>query len=149
MYGVQSKQLQWMQYRKRWRKHPSWSTFIQRRKLSSRQMPVAKDLEHVLQKMDTWSTLWANPLKMLKRVCSNQAWSSCCILGLWEISSFSPWFPLHIVDRSKAPGINPCKISQWGNSQIAETVDKSKCLWFQCWVHSKLQIVLVNLGRAT
>ena len=33
MYGAQSTQLQWMQSRRRWHKHPSWSTLIQRRKL--------------------------------------------------------------------------------------------------------------------
>ena len=70
------------------------------------------------------------PYRCRKRVCSNWAQSSCCIMGLWEISSLSLWFTLYPTDRPKTPGTNPCMISHWGNSQIAETFDKSKCMWF-------------------
>ena len=70
-------------------------------------------------------------------------------MGLWEISSFSLWVTLHLTDGSKTPGINPYMISQWGNSQIAETVDKSKCIWFWCWVHSRTKRSSCRLSQST
>ena len=135
MFGVQNILLQWMQSEKRW-----WSTHL---KILWSERENCSTNRCQLQR--TWSMSTARwtpnllceqiPYWCWKRVCCNQARSSCCIMGLWEIPSFSLWLTLHLTDRSNTPGNNTDMFSQWSNPQIAEAIDKGQCIQFQCWIH--------------